>query len=707
MQNELISAVAGWFTVATERAASGEDVAPAGQAHLHDVLDSIPAFIGLATPSGAPQFFNRFALDYLGATPDDVSGWKAAETVHPDDLPIALSAWQRTVETGEPYDCMQRVRRGDGSYRWFRARGLPLRDAEGRIARWFIVDADVDEQKRSEDLLAGEKQLLEMVARDASAQDIVEAFCRLVERTIEGCRCTVRLLDGTQADVRQVAVPGMTAGPPARTAAGGDGAAASPCAEALRTQHSVIVADIATDASWASSAWAAHAMSLGLRSCWATPIMATSGDALGVFTVEHARPTSPERQDHVLVSQLTHMASVAIERMHSQQALKQALDDVRASEDRLRNLIDAVPGFVWSTWPDGRVDFLNQRWSDYTGMPTDEARGFGWTHAVHPDDAEGLATYWHGLLAAGRAGEYEARLRRHDGVYRWFLIRAVPQHDADGNTVRWHGANTDIEDRKQAEEALGRVRSELNHVARVASLGALTASIAHEVNQPLAGIITNASTCLRMLAADPPNVDGARETARRTIRDGNRASEVIQRLRALFARRPFSAERVDLNEAAKEVMAMLLGELQRQQVVVHAVYSPRPAWVTGDRVQLQQVIVNLVLNAADAMQAVEGRRRQLRIATRHDPSGTVQIEVRDSGTGLGGEPPERFFQAFYTTKSAGMGIGLSVSRSIIESHGGQLWARDNADHGATFGFILPAGDASDHSPGAPALGDAS
>jgi signal transduction histidine kinase len=222
----------------------------------------------------------------------------------------------------------------------------------------------------------------------------------------------------------------------------------------------------------------------------------------------------------------------------------------------------------------------------------------------------------------------------------------------------------------------------------VQSLGVLTASIAHEVNQPLAGIITNASTCLRMLAADPPNIDGARETARRTIRDGNRASEVIARLRALFSKKDAATESVNLNAATQEVIALSLSELQRARVIVQTEFADLPT-ITGDRVQLQQVILNLILNASDAMRSVNDRPRKLVIRTERDGHDHIRLTVQDTGVGFDPQKQDKLFEAFYSTKSGGMGIGLSVSRSIIAGHRGRIWAARNDGPGATFGFSIP------------------
>jgi signal transduction histidine kinase len=220
-------------------------------------------------------------------------------------------------------------------------------------------------------------------------------------------------------------------------------------------------------------------------------------------------------------------------------------------------------------------------------------------------------------------------------------------------------------------------------------LTTLTASIAPEVNQPLSGIITNASTCLRMLGTDPPNVDGARETARRTIRDGNRASDVITRLRALFSKKEFTLEPLDLNEATREVIALSLSELQRNRIIVQSELADDLPNVTGDRIQLQQVILNLVRNASDAMVGVHDRPRKLLIRTEREDGDRVRLAVRDAGMGLDRQSMDKLFDAFFTTKSDGMGIGLSVSRSIVERHHGRLWAEPNDGPGATFSLSIP------------------
>ncbi len=309
---------------------------------------------------------------------------------------------------------------------------------------------------------------------------------------------------------------------------------------------------------------------------------------------------------------------------------------------------------------------------------------------VHPEDVSLLEKMKmvDQARGGGEAFEWQYRLLMPDHSIKYMHAIAHAIRARDGQ-LEYIAAVQDVTVRRISEEALTRARTELAHVARATTLGTLTASIAHEVNQPLSGIITNASTCLRMLDADPPNVDGARETVRRTIRDGNRASDVITRLRALFGRKSATTESMDLNEATREVIALSLSELQGSGVILRADLGKDLPLVTGDRVQLQQVILNLLRNAADAMSGIDDRPKQLVIRTERDNDDGVSLSVQDAGVGFAPEDIDRMFDAFYTTKSGGMGIGLSVSRSIIERHRGRLWAARNDDQGATFAFCIP------------------
>lgn len=307
---------------------------------------------------------------------------------------------------------------------------------------------------------------------------------------------------------------------------------------------------------------------------------------------------------------------------------------------------------------------------------------------VHPEDV----TLIEKMLEQARKGrddfEWQYRLLLPDHSIKYLHAVAHATRDHDGQ-LEYIAAVQDVTARRLSEEAFDKARSELAHVTRMMSLGTLAAAIAHEINQPLSGIVTNASTCQRMLTAAPPNINGALETARRTIRDANRASEVIVRLRALFNRKETATESVDLNEATREVIGLSLSGLQRNGVVVRAELADNLPRITGDRIQLQQVVLNLLRNGSDAMSAVDDRPRHLVITTDRDGGDRVRVSVKDVGVGFEPQAADRLFEGFYTTKDDGMGIGLSVSKSIIESHHGRLWAEQNDGPGATFSFSIP------------------
>ena len=307
---------------------------------------------------------------------------------------------------------------------------------------------------------------------------------------------------------------------------------------------------------------------------------------------------------------------------------------------------------------------------------------------VHPEDVSLIEK----MVEQARHGlddfEWQYRLLMPDHSIKYLHAVAHVTRARDG---QWEyiAAVQDVTTRRLAEEARDKARSELARVARVITLGTMTASIAHELNQPLSGIVTNAGTCQQMLGTVPPNIDGALETARRTIRDANRASEVIARLRALFSRKESATESVDLNEATREVIALSLSGLRRNEIVVQMDLAHDLPPVRGDRIQLQQVILNLLHNATDAMSVIDDRPRELLIRTEVDQAEQVRLSVKDSGVGFAPQDADKMFAAFHTTKPEGMGIGLSISHSIIEAHQGRLWATRNGGKGATFSFSIP------------------
>jgi len=415
-----------------------------------------------------------------------------------------------------------------------------------------------------------------------------------------------------------------------------------------------------------------------------TAILTSSVDRLTEAEVRRLNEGLEQR-----VVERTRQLTAANEQLRREIAERQRAEDaLRRSEDRLRSVIDTIPALVWSKMPDGSADFFNQRFREYTGLSVEEGLGEGWLKAFHPEDRASSVDEWRSAFATGKPFEFEARLRRADGEYRWFLLRGVPLRDELGNIIKWYGTTTDIEDRKRAEWALQEAQAGLSHVTRVMAMGELVASIAHEVNQPLTGVVTNANFCLRQLASETPNLEKLREAIAEIVNDGTRASAVISRIRALLMKAAPERVELDINEIIQEVAILVRNEVTRNRISLRNDLAPDLPRVLGDRVQLQQVLINLVMNGIDAMRTLTDRSRELLIKSAKNPAG-VLIQVQDSGPGLDLEQADRIFEPFFTTKPEGIGMGLSISRSIVESHGGRLWAVPGSN-GALFQFTLPS-----------------
>jgi PAS domain S-box-containing protein len=369
------------------------------------------------------------------------------------------------------------------------------------------------------------------------------------------------------------------------------------------------------------------------------------------------------------------------------QRLQGLYESLQSSEDRLRRVINTIPAHVWSTLPDGSVDFINHRLLESTGLSTEALLGSGWQSIVHPDDRARYVSTWTSALAAGEPVEIEARVWTAQRDYRWLLVRNVPLRDGLGAIIKWYGTGIDIEDRKRAEEGLRKAQADLAHANRVTTMGELCASLAHEINQPISGAITNASTCLRRLDREQPDIEGARAAASLIIRDANRAAEIINRVRLFFRKGVVTKERVDVNEMIREMELLLHNEAAQHSVSVQTKLAADQPLIVADRIQLQQVLMNLMINGIDAMKAVDGPR-QLTLGTQNDGNEQLLVSVEDTGIGLPPNQAGQIFNAFFTTKEYGTGMGLRISRTIIEAHGGRLWAMDNHPRGASFHFTL-------------------
>ncbi len=509
--------------------------------------------------------------------------------------------------------------------------------------------------------------------------------------------------------------------------------------------------------------------------------------------------------------ELSHLAQVFNDTARQLQDLYASLQN---SEDRLRRVINTIPAHVWSTLPDGTVDFVNQRLSHSTGLSADELSNAGWSSIVHTDDLARYIAQRQAALAAGEPTENEVRMRTGPRDYRWMLVRNVPLRDGLGKIIKWYGTAIDIEDRKRAEEQLRRseaylseaqrlsrtgsfgwqvsngeilwseetyqifgyddsaepslrlvidrthpddrlrvrqlleqvstngesfdtehrllmpdgavkylhvvahamrdssgvaefigavtditpakkadeslrkAQADLAHINRVTTMGELTASLAHEVNQPIAAAAISAQACLRYLKREQPDPEKAGLAASRMVRDVNRAAEIISRIRLFFRKGAHTQEPVDINEVIQEMVVLLSNEVTQHSISVRTELAANLPVVSGDRVQLQQVLMNLMINGIDAMKNVEGTR-QLTLHSELSDDRQLLVSVHDTGSGLPMDQADQIFTAFFTTKSYGSGMGLSISRSIVESHGGRLWAINNAERGACFKFALP------------------
>ena len=606
------------------------------------IVDSIPGLVAAFTPGGEVEFVNRQILEYFGKTVEELKRWGTGGTTHPEDLPRVVEIFTRSIVSGEPFEFEVRARRFDGVYRWFQSRGCPLRDANGHVVRWYNLLIDIDERKRAEE----ELRLSE--ARKAAILD--SALDCIVTIDHEGCIIEFNPAAERTFGYRRDEVLGQQLAdviiPPA-----------------LRERHRQ---------GFARYLATGEARVLGKR-IEMTAVRADGSE----FPAELAITRIPLDGPPSFTGYLRDITE-----------RKQAEEELRRSEAFLAEgqLLSRVGSFSW------RVATDEIMWSEQLYRIFEIDRDVRVTlevigTRVHPEDLSAFKEQIERSRRDGSDVQLEIRLQMPDRTIKYIHVVAHCRKDSD--QLEYIGAVQDVTQRRLSEEALAKVRSELAHVARVTSLGVLTASIAHEVNQPLAGIITNASTCLRMLGADPPDVDGARETARRTIRDGNRASDVITRLRALFSKKEFTLESLDLNEATREVIALSSSDLQRHRVILQSELADDLPIITGDRIQLQQVILNLLRNASDAMVDVHERPRLLLIKTEREDGNRVRLSVRDAGMGLPPQGLDSLFDAFHTTKSGGMGLGLFVSRSILETHQGRLWAEPNDGPGATFSFSIP------------------
>jgi len=631
--------IARWYLLLTdiEDLKRSEELARQSHLTIRSIIDSIPGYVHTMRADGSVEFVNQRILDFFQKTAEELSDW--APLIHPEDREVVVSQWYVSIAAGQPYDQVHRVRRADGEWRWFHSRGLPLRDANGQIVRWCNLLVDIDERKKAEEALRLNERNLGLIVD--SIPGLVARMSAVGEVELAN-RQLLAYFGKELEDIRNWTTSGVVHPDDLSRAietAGKSFASGDPYEMEIRVRRFDGV-----------YRWF-QARGIPLR------------DAEGRIVNWYALHTDIEDR-------------------------KRAEEALQSSQRELGEIIESMPGLVWCASRDGELAYLNRRILDYVGVRNDDFKSGGWANFLHPDDVASVVASWSHSVASGEPFEVQARLQGSDGIYRWFHSLSQLGRDTDGTPTRWYGLLIDIDERKRIGDTLKSTREQLSRAAQVATLGELSASIAHEVNQPLAAVVANGHACLRWLAAQPPNLMKAQEAAERVVRDGREAGDVVKRIRALFRRTEDQRVELDLNGVILEVVGLIRSETVRKQISVGLELHEGLPPVLGDRVQFQQLILNILINGIEAMSSVEDRPKSIVVRSKPEDSEEVLVEIVDSGVGF--NQADRIFDAFFSTKETGMGMGLAICRSIVENHRGQIWAANAPGGGAMFCFRLPS-----------------
>jgi PAS domain S-box-containing protein len=620
---------------------------------LRDVIDTIPAIVWSALPDGSNTYVNRRFIEYSGMSAEQSagSGWKVA--IHPDDLERQVSKWTEAVATGTPLENEVRFRRSDGQYRWQLDRGVPLRDEAGNIGKWYGVVTDIEDRKRAEEALElMSRDLQESKARLEEAQRIAHVGHWIWDQERDGLTWsdeTYRIF-GLRPQERPMSVEAFQ--------------------EMIHPEDREFLFRTTQEARGGG-----RPRDIEYR------IVRPSGEVRIVHSqgaVTKDVPGQP-RQMFGAVQDIT-------DRKRAEQALQRS----EAYLAEAQNLTH-TGSWAWGS-ADRRMGMhLSEEWYRIYGF--DPARGTPtweeYLERVHPEDRLQWNSISERAIVEKADYDHEFRIVLPSGMVKWIHTVGHPVLSNIGDLEGFVGSSTDITALKSAEqecEKLRQLEADLAHIDRVSTLGEMAASLAHEIKQPIAAAITSANSCIEWLAHEPPNLDRARAAAARIDRYGNRAAEIINRMRSFYKKSPPQRELVDVNGIIHEMLTLLKGEACRYSVAMCTNLSAELPKVMVDRVQLQQVFMNLMLNGIEAMEDSGG---ELTVKSELQ-DGQFQFSVSDTGVGLPIERMDQIFSAFFTTKPQGSGMGLAISRSIVESHGGQLWGAANDGRGATFHFTLPS-----------------
>jgi PAS domain S-box-containing protein len=667
----------------TERKRSEERLRES-EARFQVMADTAPVMIWTTGTDAVCNYFNKPWLDFTGRTMEQEVGTGWVEGVHPDDVQGCFDGFLPAFHARKPFRMEYRLKRADGEYRWVMESGIPRYTGGGEFAGYIGSNVDITDRRQAESLLAGEKRVLEMLAKGDSLPEILHSLCELVEEQANGVLASILLLEDNR--LRHGAAPSL---PKAYTNAidgGVIGPSAGSCGTAAYRGQQVIVEDIATDPLWA--AYRDLALPHSLRSCWSTPVFSSQGKVIATCGMYHREPRRPSSRDQEIIEQISHLAGVAIERKLAQEALRRS-EAYLAEAQRLTHTgswardVSAHKVLYWSE-ETFRILGLEPQHStpdgDYSLL------------VMHPEDRDRVNQLREKAMREKVDFATDYRIVLPEGTVKHLHIIGHPVFDETGEAPEYVGTVMDITERKQAEEERERLRQlqlDLAHLNRVTTMGELTASLAHEIKQPISAAILDAGTCVEWLKRDKPDVEEARNAVSRIIQDATRASEIINRIRFLFKKGEPQRELLDVNDVIREMIVLLRREAGQHSISIHTELAADLPLISADRVQLQQVFMNLMLNAIDAMKERSGSG-ELTIKSQHHPGDQLEISLSDTGAGLPADQGDKIFDAFFTTKPQGTGMGLSISRSIIESHGGRLWATANSRQGATFHFTIPS-----------------
>ena len=566
---------------------------------------------------------------------------------------------------------------GSGEERWFEIDVTPITGPSGAVVQVLAVSRDITERRRHEAMRAGRHEVLEMIATGRALPDVLDRLVRLVEQQCAGMRCSVLMLDEDGERVRHCIAPSL----PDAYIRAIDGSPIGPnqgsCGTAMAVGMRVVVTDILTDPLWEQ--YRDAATQPGLRACWSTPIFSPQRKVLGSFAMYYAEPRAPSDDELAMIESAADIARIAIEHQRAHQALQQ-------SEARNRAMLRAIPDWMFLTTADGRFLDYHARDSSRLHVPPSAFLGKTVIDVLPRPVAERLTEAFARVNASDEPEKLEYAMGIDD---ERFFEACIVRCDGDKilSIVR------DITERKRTELETEAQRRQLTHLNRIGMLAELTGALAHELSQPLTAVRSNAQAARHLLYHEPLDVGELRGAIDDIVRSNTRAGAVIDRLRALLRKEGTSVQPVDVNDVVREVIDLAHGEILSRHITLTSRLAPGLRLVEGDRVQLQQVVLNLVLNACDALSAVDGERRQLTLTT-DMADGFVQLVVADRGPGIAESQLERIFEPFVTFSDQGLGLGLAISRSIVTAHRGLITAGNHAGGGATFRCLLPAADVS-------------